>query len=82
MAGYPKYTVETCIATPFVEILHYHMLQVAGGKVDGDDIHLIMEYKREEKWGTVPSPRANRLDHRSTRGRRSGALYPHLELTG
>ena len=58
------------------------MLQVAGGKVDGDDIHLIMEYKREEKWGTVPSPRANRLDHRSTRGRRSGALYPHLELTG
>ena len=56
------------------------MLQVAGGKVDGDDIHLIMEYKREEKWGTVPSPRANRLDHGNTRGRSSGALFLYQTL--
>jgi hypothetical protein len=37
------------------------MLQVAGGRIENDDIHLIMEYKREELWAAVPSPRANRF---------------------
>jgi len=35
-------------------------VQVAGGKVALDDIHLIVEYKRKEVWDTVESPRANR----------------------
>ena len=35
-------------------------VEVAGGKVGLDDIHLIVEYKRNELWDTVESPRANR----------------------
>ncbi|XP_063596795.1 ADP-dependent glucokinase-like [Penaeus indicus] len=35
---------------------------VGGGDVDGvDDIHLILEYKTGEKWGTYEAPRANRF---------------------
>ena len=26
-----------------------------------DEIHLILEFKKEELWGGVPSPRANRM---------------------
>ena len=36
-------------------------VQVAGGKVDVDDIHVIVEYKRKEVWDGVESPRANRF---------------------
>merc|ERR1719228_1969868 len=36
-------------------------MEVAGGDIDKDDIHLIMEYKRNEEWDGVVSPRANRF---------------------
>ena len=36
-------------------------VQVAGGAIDTDDIHLILEYKREETWDHVKTPRANRF---------------------
>ena len=37
-------------------------VEVASSKVVAkDDIHLILEYKREEKWGKYESPRANRF---------------------
>jgi len=34
---------------------------VAGDKVEEDDIHLILEYKKGEKWGRYEAPRSNRL---------------------
>jgi len=36
-------------------------MEVAGGDIDKDDVHLIMEYKRNEEWDGVVSPRANRF---------------------
>jgi len=36
-------------------------MEVAGGDIDDDDVHLIMEYKRNEEWDGVVSPRANRF---------------------
>merc|ERR1719508_610198 len=36
-------------------------VQVAGEAIDTDDIHLILEYKREEAWDDVKAPRANRF---------------------
>jgi len=36
-------------------------MEVAGGDIDTDDVHLIMEYKRNEEWDGVFSPRANRF---------------------
>ena len=36
-------------------------MEVAGGEVREDDVHLIVEYKRQEEWGGVVSPRANRF---------------------
>jgi len=36
-------------------------VRVAGGEIATDDVHLIMEYKREEAWGQVRAPRANRF---------------------
>jgi ADP-dependent glucokinase len=36
-------------------------MQVAGGVLDSDDVHLIMEYKRGEEWGPARAPRANRF---------------------
>ena len=36
-------------------------MEVAGGAVDTDDVHLIVEYKRNEAWDSVVSPRANRF---------------------
>jgi len=34
---------------------------VAGNEIDEDDIHLIIEYKRGDKWGEYEAPRANRF---------------------
>ena len=36
-------------------------IKVTGDNIDVDDIHLILEYKRNEKWGKWQSPRANRF---------------------
>jgi len=36
-------------------------LDVAGGEIETDDVHLILEYKRGEEWGGFTSPRANRF---------------------
>jgi len=36
-------------------------VEVAGGAISTDDIHLILEYKREEAWDDVKAPRANRF---------------------
>jgi len=36
-------------------------MEVAGGQLQQDDVHLIMEYKRGEKWDSVEAPRANRF---------------------
>jgi len=30
--------------------------------VEEDDIHLILEYKKGEKWGKYEAPRSNRLE--------------------
>jgi len=35
---------------------------VAGNEVTEDDIHLIMEYKKGDKWGKYKAPRSNRSD--------------------
>ncbi|XP_008554752.1 ADP-dependent glucokinase [Microplitis demolitor] len=35
-------------------------IEVVGGEVDRDDVHLILEYKRGERWGPYTSARANR----------------------
>ena len=36
---------------------------VAGDEVKEDDIHLIMEYKKGDKWGDYKAPRSNRLEN-------------------
>ena len=36
-------------------------MEVAGGEVGEDDVHLVVEYKRQEVWDGVASPRANRF---------------------
>jgi len=36
-------------------------MTVAGGEIETDDVHLILEYKREEEWRGIKSPRANRF---------------------
>jgi len=36
-------------------------MEVAGGEIEADDVHLIMEYKRNEEWDGIASPRANRF---------------------
>lgn len=42
-------------------MVYKFIFPVGGGDVDGaDDIHLILEYKTGEKWGTYEAPRANR----------------------
>jgi len=33
---------------------------VAGDVVDEDDIHLILEYKKDEQWGKYQAARSNR----------------------
>ncbi|XP_044008800.1 ADP-dependent glucokinase [Aphidius gifuensis] len=35
-------------------------IEVVGGEVEHDDVHLILEYKRGETWGPYTSARANR----------------------
>ena len=32
------------------------------GNPEKDDVHLILEYKRNEEWGQYKSPRANRFE--------------------
>ena len=44
----------------FQQTIHEN-IQVVGDLIESDDIHLILEYKRNEKWGTLQSPRANRF---------------------
>jgi len=41
--------------------LHESIAVAQSSVVDEDDVHLILEYKREEKWGKYVSPRANRF---------------------
>lgn len=36
-------------------------VEIAGNEVSSDDIHLILEYHKGEKWGEYESPRANRF---------------------
>lgn len=36
-------------------------IKVTGDNIEVDDIHLILEYKRNERWGKWQSPRANRF---------------------
>ena len=36
-------------------------MEVAGGEVGEDDVHLVVEYKSQEVWDGVASPRANRF---------------------
>lgn len=35
-------------------------IKITGAPIDYDDIHLIMEYKTNDKWGPLIAPRANR----------------------
>lgn len=35
-------------------------LRAVGGALDKDDVHLILEYKADAKWGPFTAPRANR----------------------
>lgn len=35
-------------------------MRLTGSLIDDDDIHLILEYKTDDEWGTLKSPRANR----------------------
>lgn len=35
-------------------------VRLTGSLIDEDDIHLILEYKTGDRWGTLESPRANR----------------------
>lgn len=35
-------------------------VRLTGSLIDDDDIHLILEYKTGDEWGTLKSPRANR----------------------
>ena len=39
----------------------HESIELAGGEnVSKDDVHLILEYKRNEQWGQYKAPRANR----------------------
>jgi ADP-dependent glucokinase len=42
--------------------LHESITLAGSDHVERDDIHLILEYKRQESWGKYTSPRANRWD--------------------
>ena len=44
-----------------VSMLGYFFQAGAAAEVREDDVHLIVEYKRQEEWGGVVSPRANRF---------------------
>ena len=44
----------------FQQTIHEN-IQVIGDVIEKDDIHLILEYKRNEHWGNLKSPRANRF---------------------
>ena len=42
-----------------IDIIRQH--QVAGNRATPQDIHLIFEYEKGDKWGALEAPRANRL---------------------
>lgn len=44
------------------------IINIVGGEVKQDDIHLIMEYKRGDVWGPYSTVRANRYHVQSTLG--------------
>ena len=39
----------------------HESIKVTGNDLNDDDVHLILEYKRNEKWADLQSPRANRF---------------------
>ena len=47
--------------TPKLKQTIHENIEVVGKNVDHDDVHLILEYKRNEVWGNLKSPRANRF---------------------
>ncbi|XP_034952526.1 ADP-dependent glucokinase [Chelonus insularis] len=47
--------------TRSLKIMIPDSIQIVGGDADRDDVHLILEYKRGEKWGPYTTPRANRF---------------------
>lgn len=54
---------EVILAAKMTRSLHQMIpdsVQVVGGEVDHDDVHLILEYKHGEVWGPYTSARANR----------------------
>ncbi|GAB1598068.1 ADP-dependent glucokinase-like [Argonauta hians] len=52
-------------------------IKVAGPKISQDDIHLILEYNKGDKWGDMVSPRANRfIVHKD----KSNPLLESLEI--
>lgn len=54
---------DVTLAAKLTKSLHQmipQVINVVGGEVKRDDIHLIMEYKHGEVWGPYSSARANR----------------------
>lgn len=54
---------DVTLAAKLTKSLHQmipQMINVVGGEVKRDDIHLILEYKHGEVWGPYSSARANR----------------------
>lgn len=54
---------DVTLAAKLTKSLHQmipQVINVVGGEVKRDDIHLVIEYKHEEAWGPYISPRANR----------------------
>lgn len=47
--------------TPSFKDKTHETIKVTGADVDQDDVHLILEYKRNEKWNDWIAPRANRF---------------------
>ncbi|XP_065082195.1 ADP-dependent glucokinase [Ochlerotatus camptorhynchus] len=54
---------EVILAAKMSSKLQSHLradVRLTGSLIDDDDIHLILEYKTGDEWGTLKSPRANR----------------------
>ncbi|XP_055625400.1 ADP-dependent glucokinase [Toxorhynchites rutilus septentrionalis] len=54
---------EVMLAAKMSSKLKSHLrpdVRLVGSSIDDDDIHLILEYKTGDEWGTLKSPRANR----------------------
>ncbi|CAB3370150.1 Hypothetical predicted protein [Cloeon dipterum] len=62
-----RFVLEGCqviLAAKMTPELQQHLppdLEVIGGEVTHDDIHLILEYKAGQTWGKFTAPRANRF---------------------